>query len=110
MPFNRPFHAYQQSEFATVVGINYQGGRNEQFGQQQGYHAQTQLNYNDMQQQPVRDGAPMRAPPNNQTGRTQKVKKPAQPSKPIIRCEQELSKQFCIIQCWLISVHHRKIC
>ena len=110
MPFNRPFHAYQQSEVATVAGGNYQGARNKQFDQQQGYRAQTQLNYNDMQQQPVRDGAPMRAPPNNQAGRTQKVKKPVQPSKPIIRCEQELSKQFCIIQCWLISVHHRKIC
>ena len=84
MPANRSFHAYQ--EFATVAGGNYQGARNDQ--QQGGYYAQ---NYNGMQQ-PARGGAPMPAPPNNQGRRTQEVKKPAQKSKPVIRCEQELSK------------------
>lgn len=86
MPANRSFHAHQ--EFATVAGGTYQGGRNDQ---QQGYHVQNQRNYNDVQQ-PVRGGAPMPAPPNNQGRRTQEVKKPPKQSKPVIRCEQELSK------------------
>ena len=107
MPASRGFSAYQQSEFATVAGGNYQGVPNmrngpnyyprEQFDQRQTYQAQNQPQYNDMQQ-PQRGGAQIPAPPSNQGG-VQEVQRPSVPnqqSKPVIKSEQDLSKYNCI--------------
>lgn len=101
MPASRPHYTYQQSEFTTVAGGNYQGALNnvrnepnfyprEQLDQRQGYYheGQRQPDYNGMQQQPVGGGARMPAPPTNQ-GRVQEVKRLP---KPVIKSKQELGK------------------
>ena len=106
MSANRGYNAYQQSEFATVAGGNYQGGPNmrnepnyyprEQFDQRQGSY---QPQYNDIQQ-PQRGGAQIPVPPANQGG-VQEVQRSTaqnQQSKWVIRSEQDLSKYICIAQ------------
>ena len=90
MSTNGPFHAYQQSEFATVVeGGGYQGIPNMR--NEPNFYPTDQPNYNGLQQS-VKGGAHMPAPPTNQ-GRVQEVQKssvPNQQSKPVIRSKQEL--------------------
>jgi len=92
MVTNRPFHAYQQSEFATVAGGGgYQGIPNMR--NESNFYPKDEYNYSGMQQQQLeRGGAHMPAPPNYQ-GRAQEVQKstmPDQQSKPVIRSKQEL--------------------
>ena len=103
MPANRLFHTYQQSEFATIAGGNYQGAPNnvrnesnfylrEQLDQRKDYYHKDQslFDYNGIQQQPVGGGAQISAPPANQ-GRVQEVKRSP---KPVIKSKQELGKYF----------------
>ena len=70
----------------------------QQFDQQQGYYAeQVQNQLNGMQQQqPVRGGAQLPAPPNSQGG-TQEVQKSNSPDQTVIRSKQELGN-FIIVQ------------
>ena len=103
MPANRASNAYQQSEFATVAGGNYQGApnmRNDpkyyprgQFDPPQGYHVPNQPQYNNVKQQPLRGGAQISSQPNQ--NRVQKIQRSGpqnQQSKPVLRSEQDLSK------------------
>ena len=94
MPANTLFHTYQQSEFATVAGGNYQGAPNNvRNDQRKGYYHKDQRlsDYNGMQQQPVGGGAQIPAPPANQ-GRVQEVKRSPKPV--VIKSKQELGKYF----------------
>ena len=121
MPANRASNAYQQSEFATVAGGNYQGTPNigneyyprGQFDPPQGYQVPNQSQYNNVQQQPLMGGAQAPSQPNNQNGvqEVQRSGPPDQQSKPVIRSEQDLSKsRFVLDNVMTLGLLYREIC